>query len=418
MSTNTSFPTKVSDFFVIGVSHKEADVLVRERFSLSNEKQVSLYSEATKLGLTEIMLISTCNRVEVYGFGNSINLCTHLLIKYSQGSMEELEQFGFLKKGKKAIEHLFRVTAGLESKILGDYQITGQVRDAFKLALDQGCLGSRLSKMIEKSLGTAKKIKNSSNLSSGATSVATVASKIVVKRSKQKPGCKILIYGLGQTGKACLLNLLGKDLATQLSLINRNNAKSEKYALDHKTKSYNHEELSKAVAKSDIVIVATSSGKYIISEAMLEGLPSCPSLFVDLSVPRNVDPKIETEGNAEIIDIDHISEILDETFEERKKAKDTAKSIIHKAIEEYILLAELFYESSTVEALRNELNSISNSCRNALKSEDMDTYSQAFINTLVRRIAAYCRKNPDSRMKATELIEELFQLETKSEETA
>lgn len=418
MITNSSFPAKVSDFFVIGVSHKEAEVLVRERFSLSNEKQIALYCEAAKLGLTDLMLVSTCNRVEVYGFGNSINLCTHLLIKHSQGSMEELEQFGFLKKGKKAIKHLFRVTAGLESKILGDYQITGQVRDSFKLALDQGCMSSGLSKMIEKSFSTAKKIKNSSNLSSGATSVATVASKIVLERNKLKPGGEILIYGLGQTGKACLLNLLRNDLARQLSLINRNNVKAEKYAHAHNTKFYGHEELSTAVAKSDIVIVATSSGKYTINKAILESLPSCPSLFVDLSVPRNIDPEIEVKGFAEIIDIDRISEILDVTFKERKKAKDTAKSIIRKAIEEYVLLAELFYESSTVEALRNELNTISNSCRNTLKSEDMDAYSQAFINTLLGRIAAYCRKNPDTRMKASELIEELFQLESKSEETA
>jgi len=282
-----NLPTK---FYNVGLSYKKADVKVRSTFSITKENQKLLLKEAKANGINSIFVLSTCNRTEITGFAKHPFQLISLLIKYSNGSVEEFINVSNVYKNKAAVTHLFNIGTGLDSQILGDYEIVGQLKKAFKQAKKLGTTNTYLERLMNLVLQASKDVKNNTKLSSGTTSVAYATIQYIINTIPNYNTKNILIYGLGKIGKNTCKNFLKYTSNTQITLINRTLNK----ALDFK-QSYpnitvkNYAELTQQIYKTDILIVSTGAAIPTINKTHLK--EGKPILIVDLSIPKNVDTK-------------------------------------------------------------------------------------------------------------------------------
>jgi len=213
-----TLPTKL---YNVGINYKKADVKVRGAFSITKENQKLLLKEAKEKGIDGIFVLSTCNRTEITGFAKHPFELISLMVKYSNGSVEEFINVSNVYKNKDAVNHLFNIGTGLESQILGDYEIVCQLKDSFKLAKKLNTTNAYLERLMNLVLQASKDVKNNTKLSSGTTSVAYAAIQYIVENVDNHTDKKILIYGLGEIGKNTCKNVLNYTTNKQITLINR-----------------------------------------------------------------------------------------------------------------------------------------------------------------------------------------------------
>ena len=189
--------SKGTKLYNVGLSYKKADVKTRGAFSVTKANQIALLKEAKEMGIEGIFILSTCNRTEIMGFAHHPFELIGLLCKYSQGSVEEFVNVSNVYKDREAIRHLFQIATGLESQILGDYEIVGQLKESFRMAKKQKTLNAYLERLINLVLQASKKVKNTTNLSSGTTSVSYAAVQYIIDNVPNYGTKKVLVYGLG-----------------------------------------------------------------------------------------------------------------------------------------------------------------------------------------------------------------------------
>lgn len=326
-----SLPSKL---YNVGLSYKKADVKVRSAFSVSKKNQKLLLQEAKKKGIDGIFILSTCNRTEITGFAKHPFELISLLIKYSDGSVEDFINVSNVYKNKEAVTHLFNIATGLESQILGDYEIVGQLKESFKLAKELGTTNAYLERIMNLVLQASKEVKNKTKLSSGTTSVAYAAVQYIIKNIQYYEDKSILIYGLGEIGKNTCKNILEYTNNKNISLINRTTAKSIEFKKLHpELEVAEFSTLSESINKSDILIVSTGANSFTVTEEHINADKEL--LILDLSMPENVDVKVEDMDKVELINVDELSKITDETLEVRKNEIPAVEKIIEKYKDEF-----------------------------------------------------------------------------------
>ncbi|MBL4938781.1 MAG: glutamyl-tRNA reductase [Lutibacter sp.] len=319
-------PTKL---YNVGLSYKKADVKVRGAFSITKENQKLLLKKAKEKGIEGIFVLSTCNRTEITGFAKHPFELISLLIKYSNGNVEDFINVSNVYKNKDAVKHLFSIGTGLDSQILGDYEIVGQLKEAFKLAKQMGTTNAYLERLMNLVLQASKDVKNHTKLSSGTTSVAYAAIQYIIENVEDHSDKEILIFGLGDIGKNTCKNVLNYTSNKHITIINRtlNTAVGfkELYPEVSVGKLTN---LKKQIHNSDILIVATgSSVPTITKEHLKEGKKL---LILDLSIPENVDLSVNKIPGITLINVDELSKITDKTIETRKSEIPAAEKLIEK----------------------------------------------------------------------------------------
>jgi glutamyl-tRNA reductase len=321
-----NLPTKL---YNVGLSYKKADVKVRGAFSISKENQKLLLNEAKSKGIEGIFVLSTCNRTEITGFAKHPFQLISLLVKYSNGSVEDFINVSNVYKNKDAVKHLFNIGTGLDSQILGDYEIVSQLKESFKLAKKIRTTNAYLERLMNLVLQASKDVKNHTKLSSGTTSVAYAAIQYIIENIENHADKKILIYGLGEIGKTTCKNVLNYTSNKHITIVNRtlNTAIGfvELYPEVNVGKLAN---LTEQIHNSDILIVATgSSVPTITKEHLKEGQKL---LILDLSMPENVDVSVSEIPDITLINVDELSKITDKTIETRKSEIPAAEKIIDK----------------------------------------------------------------------------------------
>ena len=194
-------------FYNIGVSYKKADITIRGKFSLSKENQIALLNIAKERGFDGVFVISTCNRTEISGFAERPCQLIELLCELTEGSIQEFTKVSNIYKESEAIDQLFRIGTGLESQILGDYEIVGQLKQSFKLAKSQKTTNSFTERLLNSVFQASKRVKNETKLSSGTTSVSYAAVQYIIKNVPNFNTKNILVFGLGKMGKYTCKNL-------------------------------------------------------------------------------------------------------------------------------------------------------------------------------------------------------------------
>ncbi|MDY0779796.1 glutamyl-tRNA reductase [Tenacibaculum sp. IB213877] len=326
--------TKNSNFYCIGVSYVKADAHTRGKFSISKENQKLLLKEAKTTGFDGVFVLSTCNRTEIMGFAEHPFQLISMICKFSGGSVEEFAKISYVKKNQEAIQHLFRTGTGLDSQILGDYEIVGQLRQSFKMAKKLGTTNAYLERLLNSVMQASKRVKNETKLSSGTTSVSYAAVQYIINNLDDYNQKNILVFGLGKMGKHTCKNLAEYTHNKQVSLINRTEEKVEEFVKDHPSiKKANYEDLTSEIAKADVLIVSTGADFPTVRKEHISTNKNL--LILDLSMPENVAEEVQEMSNIMLVNVDELSKVTDETLALRQQEVPFAEAIIETHKEEF-----------------------------------------------------------------------------------
>lgn len=329
----TQYFKNISTFFVAGVNYKKSDACVRGQFAINNEQYNNLLLKASLQGLDEIFVLSTCNRTEIYGFAYSSHQLVELLCSETIGDVKTFKQSAYIKKGNDAIEHVFKVGAGLDSQILGDYEIVGQLKTAVKFSKARGFVGAFTERLINCVLQSSKLIKNNTELSGGTLSVSFAAVQYIRSAVANPSSKNILLLGVGKIGRNTCKNLVDYLNTDKITLINRSSRKAEKLAGALGLSSAPLERLKEEIQKADIILVATNSTEPIILKEHVEGHNE--KLIIDLSIPCNVHKDAQQLPNVQMMNVDELSKMKDETLKMRLAEVPKAKAIISELMNEF-----------------------------------------------------------------------------------
>ncbi|MDP3313738.1 glutamyl-tRNA reductase [Lutibacter sp.] len=343
----------------VGLSYKKADVKVRGAFSVSKENQILLLNEAKAKGIEGLFILSTCNRTEITGFAKHPFELISLLIKYSKGSVEEFINVSNVYKNKDAVRHLYNIGTGLDSQILGDYEIVGQLKEAFKLAKKLGTTNAYLERLMNSVLQASKEVKNSTKLSSGTTSVAYATIQYLIDSFEELKTKKILIYGLGDIGKNTCKNVLEYTNNRNITLVNRTDEKTKQFKEEHpEINVVAFSKLAETISESDILIVSTGANVPTINCDHLKSVEKI--LILDLSMPENVEPCVKELPGITLVNVDELSKITDKTLEIRRNEIPAAELIIEKHKNEFNEWISTRKYVPAVNALKESLIAIQN----------------------------------------------------------
>jgi len=323
----------ISQFYIAGINYKKTDASVRGLFAVNNNHYASILEKASSYFLDELFVLSTCNRTEIYGIAPCADSLVHLLCSETEGSVETFKELAYIKQGEEAIQHLFNVASGLDSQILGDYEIVGQIKQAAKFAKQQGFINAFLERMINTVLQSSKAVKAQTALSGGTVSVSFAAIQFLMDNVTDIADKKIVLLGTGKIGKNTCKNLVDYLHATNITLINRTQDKAIELADELGLQSASFEEADKQIAEADIVIVATNAEQPVIMKADL--INSNPKILIDLSIPNNIDPLAKELPHIILVNVDDLSKINDATLQKRQAEVPKAKEIIAEHIAEF-----------------------------------------------------------------------------------
>jgi glutamyl-tRNA reductase len=329
---NQYFKT-IPNFYVAGINYKKSDASVRGQFAIGAEQYAAVLALAAGQGLNEVFILSTCNRTEIYGFAHSANQLIELLCSQTVGDAETFKNSAYIKNGAEAIEHVFNVGAGLDSQILGDYEIVGQLKTAVKFAKEAGFVGAFTERLINCVLQSSKIIKNTTSLSGGTVSVAFAAVQYIANMVPNPSGKKILLLGVGKIGRNTCKNLVDYLETTNITLINRSPEKANALAEELGLNCTSLNNLAEEVAKADIVLVATNSAQPVIVKEHLEGKGE--KIILDLSIPYNVSDEAQALPNVHMVNVDKLSKLKDDTLKMRLAEVPKAKGIISELMIEF-----------------------------------------------------------------------------------
>jgi len=297
-------------FYVIGLNYQKADARMRGFFSVSEAAQQRILAEAEELNISSISVLSTCNRSEIYGRVENPYLLIKLLCRHTRGTLEEFEKVSYVYREQEAIDHLFRVGAGLDSQILGDFEIIGQLRNSFRRSKDAGMLDSYMERLVNSVIQASRRIKNETGLSSGITSVSFASVKYIMEQVPDYENKKILLFGTGKIGRNTVGNLVKHISRAQITLINRTRKNAETIGEKYNLAIKDYIDLIPEIAQSDILIVATGASVPTITKFSLVRLQK-PLLIIDLSVPQNVDENVDELEGVERVHLDELSEVTE-----------------------------------------------------------------------------------------------------------
>jgi len=383
-------------FYVVGVSYKKAPLSVREDFSLSITSSKALLGHAKEIGITSLLLNSTCNRTELCGFSDDPKNFTKLLCLFSKGKTDVFNKLGYIIEGSKAIKHIFRVGSGLESQILGDFEIIGQLKKSFYLSKKNEMVNGFMERMINSVIQASKKVKTQTGLSSGATSVSFAAVQYILQNIKEVSNKNILLFGAGKIGKNTCENLIKHTKNDHIVLINRTKERAEQIAGKFKVIVKKYSELNTEIRKSDILIVATGADNPTINKELIHS--SKPLLVIDLSLPRNVDPSISQINDVSLVHVDELSKMTDKTLSERKSHIEKAEKIINDAFREFDIWSNNRKYAPFLNAIKNHL-------------ENPMAKNKESASKLTGQVASYLKNNPQDAPAAMDLLVDLFELE-------
>lgn len=357
-------------FYSVGLSYKKADAEIRGKFSLDAAAKTRLLEQAKNEGIESLIVTSTCNRTEIYGYAEHPFQLIKLICENSQGSVESFQKVGFVYKNQEAISHMFRVGTGLDSQILGDFEIIAQIRNSFSQSKSLGLANAFMERLVNAVIQASKKIKTDTEISSGATSVSFAAVRYIINNVQDIGNKNILLFGTGKIGRNTCENLVKHTKNEHITLINRTKEKAEKLAgkLNLIVKDYS--ELHLELQKADVVVVATGAQNPTIDKAILN--LKKPMLILDLSIPKNVHENVEEIEGVTLIHMDYLSQLTDETLENRKKHIPAAEAIIEEIKEEFITWTKGRKFAPTINALKAKLN--------AIKTSELDFQSRKISN--------------------------------------
>ncbi|THV61127.1 glutamyl-tRNA reductase [Flagellimonas alvinocaridis] len=411
--------SKHNSFYAIGLSYKKADAEVRGKFSLDVPAIDHILAKAKGLGIDGLLAISTCNRTELYGFAQHPYQLIKLLCDQTQGTVEEFQEVAYVYKNHEAISHMFKVGTGLDSQILGDFEIISQIKQGFYRAKKQDMANPFLERLCNAVIQASKRIKTETELSSGATSVAFASVKYILDNVPDISEKNILLFGTGKIGRNTCENLIKHSNNHHITLINRTRAKAEDIAGKFHLTVKDYGDLQTEIRKADILVVATGAQLPTVSKALI--YPKKPLLILDLSVPKNVADDVLELDNVSLVHLDQLSQITDDALAKRKEYVPKAEAIIEQVKKDFLKWLETRKFAPVINALKEKLKT--------MKAEEIDFHSKKIddfnqdqaeiisdriIQKITKQFANHLKSSEVDTEDSLELIQKVFQLEIDS----
>ena len=409
--------SKSDSFYAIGLSYKKADAQIRGRFSLDVASKLALLNQAKKNNIESLLVTSTCNRTEIYGFSQHPFQLIKLLCDNTEGTIDEFQKVAYVYKNKEAISHMFKVGSGLDSQILGDFEIISQLKSSAKVSKKQDCLNAFLERLVNSVIQASKRIKTETKISTGATSVSFASVKYVFKNVQNISNKNILLFGTGKIGRNTCENLVKHTKNERITLINRTKNKAEKIAGKFNLVVKDYAYLQEEINVSDVLIVATGAHNPTIDKQIIQ--TNKPLLILDLSIPKNVNENVEELKNVTLVHLDHLSQMTDETLEKRKTHIPFAEAIIEDIKSDFNAWLETRKFAPTIKALKHKLNDFkiaeleTQRKKNAdFNQEQAELISNNIIQKITNHFAHHLRDDDIPTDECLDLIKKVFLLET------
>lgn len=406
---------KHNSFYAIGLNYKKADAVIRGKFSIDSQSKSNLLQQAKLEGIESLIVTSTCNRTEIYGFAQHPFQLIKLLCENSNGTVEDFQKVAYVYKNQEAISHLFRVGTGLDSQILGDFEIISQIKIAFNESKAFDLANAFMERLVNAVIQASKKIKTDTQISSGATSVSFASVQYILKNVENIKDKNILLFGTGKIGRNTCENLVKHSKNEHITLINRTKDKAEKLAGKLNLIVKDYADLQLELQKTDVVVVATGAQNPTIDKAILN--LKKPLLILDLSIPKNVHENVKDLEYVTLIHLDDLSQITDETLVKRKQHIPAAEAIIEEIKDEFIAWMNGRKYAPTIHALKAKLNTIKekelNFQRKKLSSFDeqqAELISNRIIQKITNHFANHLKDENTMIDESITYINKIFQL--------
>jgi len=353
---------------LVGVNHKTAPVEVRELLAFSDEACTDglrrlVDGEIVREGL----IVSTCNRVEILSATTTEQLdtgterITEFLDTNRRLPQGFLDQHIYRHRDEEAVRHLFRVASSLDSMVVGEPQVLGQVRHAYSLAVEAGTAGRVLNRLVHHTFRVAKRVRSETGIAANAVSISYMAVELGKKIFDSLKGHTVLLIGAGEMAELSARHLLNAG-ASRLLIANRTEEAANRLANEFGGVAVQLEELEKSLAQADVVICSTGSPTYVVTEEMIrksrERRRNRPMCLIDISVPRNIDPNAGNVPNVFVFDIDDLESVISSNIREREREAERAELIVQSEVMQFQQSLRLMDMGPTLGALRQKLQDV------------------------------------------------------------
>lgn len=354
------------NLIVVGLNHKTAPVEIREKLAFSDrhmEEALRRLVEYTHL--SESVILSTCNRVEIYARAQhrerGIENIKNFLCDYHQISHSQIDEHFYSYANEETVEHLFKVSASLDSMVVGEPQILGQVKDAYSKAKSIRATGMLLNQLFERAFTAAKKVRAETSIAENAVSISYAAVELAKKIFDSLEDKAVMLLGAGEMSELAARHLVNNGVKTVM-VSNRTFDRAVELARELKGNAIRFENFPDELARTDIVISSTGAPHFIIKkedvEAALHRRKNQPMFFIDIAVPRDIDPAVNDIENAYLYDIDDLEGVIESNKKEREKEAEKAMAIVKKEVDQFLHWMDTLDAVPTIVALRERVEKI------------------------------------------------------------
>lgn len=395
---------------LLGLNQKTAPVDVRERFTYSEEQVPGVLTQLHQAqGVDEIALLSTCNRTEVYAVGEDPQLCKEHLLQVFRGQPEHLYQ----QVDLEAVKHLFEVSSGLDSLVVGENQILGQVRQAYVLAQGARTTGPVLEKLFPWALKVGKLARSETRINQGAASVAAAAVELAQVIFDDLKGRRVLLLGAGKMTSAAL-SLLQNAGVERIRVVNRTLSRAQELASRCGGEAAPYEDLDKALLDIDVLIASTGAPHFVVTKERLRSVMrqrrGKPLFMVDIAVPRDLEPSCQELDNVYLYNIDDLQSVVAENLARRQQEVQKVLRIVDRECSEFSRYLDGRKASQAIRTLRQAFETVRLSelqkHRGSLEAAEMarlETFSQSLINKLLHNPMLQLKKMSSAGVPPEEL---------------
>lgn len=353
---------------LIGVNHKTAPIEVRELLAFSDEACTNSLRQIVDGDVVrEGLIVSTCNRVEILSATTAEQIesgrarITEFLDRNRGLPSGFINEHIYSHRDEDAVKHLFRVTSSLDSMVIGEPQVLGQVRHAYSLAVEAGTAGRVLNRLVHHSFRVAKRVRNETGIAANAVSISYMAVELGKKIFDSLKGHTVLLVGAGEMAELSARHLLNSG-ASRLLIANRTEEASRRLALEFGGEPVQFSDLASALTEADIVICSTAASTYVITEPMVrkarEKRRNRPMCLIDISVPRNIDPGAGKVSNVFVFDIDDLESVISSNIREREREAERAELIVQSEVMQFQQSLRLLDIGPTLGSLRQKLQDV------------------------------------------------------------
>jgi glutamyl-tRNA reductase len=332
-----SFPM---NFLCLGLNHQTAPLQLRERLVVSEQRTGELLAELLQVpGVSEAVVLSTCNRVEVYAAAENHPAAGKKLLATLGGDVAadaDATSHFYFREGEDAVGHLFSVAAGLDSMVLGETEIFGQVKKAYETASGHGATGPLLNRLFQRSFAVGKRVRNSTGIQKGATSVGSVAVELAERIFGDLEHCSVMLLGAGEMSRVTARSLLSRG-ARSIFVSNRSFERAVELAAEMDGVAMRFDDWPRKVAEVDIVIASTAAPHFVVTPDQVLAARKLrkgrPLFLIDIAVPRNIDPAVNAIDDIYLYDLDALQVLADEARRQREEQIQLCRVIIGEEVE-------------------------------------------------------------------------------------